>query len=165
MGDRCTLTIHIRLDDLKDEKYAEVIRFNLLDGQYKDVHEMIQENEDSSNHPQVIVLTLEEINYGGEEILGNLADAGLLFIGGHSQGDSYGPSRFYSSGVSGGSVTYIEEGLQGGIVIYYYSDKDGTVPEKELERLRVSLQGYHKAERRLYASPLEQIAQAASEES
>lgn len=86
MGDRCSLTIHMRKDDLP--------RFAKAAGEDLEFLKNCVTIDDRSG----VVLNVEEANYGWIEERENAAKAGISFVGGHDAGCTYSSCRFAAHG-------------------------------------------------------------------
>jgi len=87
MSDVCCLTIIFRKDELK--KFNEVLKDQIHNETFWD-NEYTGETE--------IVATIYEANYGWQNELQELTEAGLTFHGDHAEGGDYGSCTFASYG-------------------------------------------------------------------
>lgn len=125
MGDRCYLKVWTKPSNI--EKFLEV--FELPRNQV-DIEKI------NSN---LVEISLDEVNYGGEEELSRLAET-CSFCGYHSQGEEYGSYKFFSEEGSQ-DIFYQEYGHSGYVIAF---DESGSPHEGSLEYAKHFIAKYGK---------------------
>ena len=133
MGDRCNLSVRVRTDQIKE--FCKVT--GLCDPDF-----FVEVDKDGKTADAEI----EEADYGGYSDLLEAARVGLVFIGNHGSGSTYGPGRF--AGVAG---SYVENDCdyRGNLLLVVCDD--GTISGHDQAHLRTFIKLERRAKRALNA--------------
>jgi hypothetical protein len=96
----------------------------------------------------------EEINYGGADMLAELQELEIPFIGFHGRGDAYSAARFAFDGETS-SLAFCGDDLDAFLIDFTV---DGEPSVRDIARVQHHLRVEKRAKEKVFRTPVEQLA-------